>query len=91
MAADTPLTLAAASVADDLGYVALAAIASAFEANTSGSYRVIGGHMVTALVAPSSGADWSDHERSIEARRCNDFERRRRPQRGDGGEHRRRR
>jgi hypothetical protein len=54
VAADTPLnqlTLAAASVADDLGYVALADIASAFEANTSGSYRVIGGHMVTALVA----------------------------------------
>lgn len=54
MAAGTPLkqlTLAAASVADDLSYVALADIASAFEANTSGSYRVIGGHMVTALVA----------------------------------------
>jgi hypothetical protein len=54
VAADTPLnqlTLAAASVADDLGYVALADIASAFKANTSGSYRVIGGHMVTALVA----------------------------------------
>lgn len=51
MAAETPLTritLDAASVADDLGYVALADVARAFEARTE-DYRIIGGHMVTVL------------------------------------------
>lgn len=51
MAARPPLTrvvLAATSVADDLGYVALADLASIL--GTS-AYRIIGGHMVTALVA----------------------------------------
>ncbi|MBK5224225.1 MAG: hypothetical protein JJE52_15405 [Acidimicrobiia bacterium] len=51
MAAEPPLThvtLAAASVADDLGYVALADLAGVLGPST---YRIIGGHMVTALVA----------------------------------------
>lgn len=51
MAAQPPLTcvvLAAASVADDLGYVALSDLASVLGASTC---RIIGGHMVTALVA----------------------------------------
>jgi hypothetical protein len=51
MAAGTPLsriTLAAASVADDLGYVALADLAKALRGLTE-DYRVIGGHMVTVL------------------------------------------
>lgn len=51
MAAEPPLThvtLAAASVADDLGYVALADLAGVLGQST---YRIIGGHMVTALVA----------------------------------------
>jgi hypothetical protein len=51
MAAQPPLNrvvLEAASVTDDLGYVALADLASVLEAAT---YRIIGGHMVTALVA----------------------------------------
>jgi hypothetical protein len=51
MAAEPPLTrvvLAATSVADDLGYVALADLASVLGTST---YRIIGGHMVTALVA----------------------------------------
>lgn len=51
MAAQAPLTrvvLGATSVADDLGYVALADLAEVLAAST---YRVIGGHMVTALVA----------------------------------------
>jgi hypothetical protein len=51
MAAQPPLTrvvLAATSVADDLGYVALDDLASVLGAST---YRIIGGHMVTALVA----------------------------------------
>ena len=42
------VVLRAASVADDLGYVALADLASVLDAAT---YRIIGGHMVTALVA----------------------------------------
>jgi hypothetical protein len=53
MAAGTPLnriTLGAASVADDLGYVALADVARALGGLT-GDYRVIGGHMVTVLAA----------------------------------------
>jgi hypothetical protein len=53
MAAETPLTsiaLSAASVADDLGYVALADLARALGALTE-DYRVIGGHMVTVLAA----------------------------------------
>lgn len=48
MAAEPPLTrvvLAASSVADDLGYVALAGVLG------TSTYRIIGGHMVTALVA----------------------------------------
>ena len=51
MAARAPLThvvLAATSVADDLGYVALADLADVLGSST---YRIIGGHMVTALVA----------------------------------------
>lgn len=51
MAARTPLTtitLGAASVADDLGYVALADLAQALGGRTE-DYRVIGGHMVTVL------------------------------------------
>jgi hypothetical protein len=51
MAPQPPLTrvvLKAASVADDLGYVALADLASVLGRST---YRIIGGHMVTALVA----------------------------------------
>ena len=53
MAAGTPLsriTLGAASVADDLGYVALADVARALGGLTE-DYRVIGGHMVTVLAA----------------------------------------
>lgn len=49
MAAGTPLTriaLSAVSVADDLGYVALADLAQTFE-GLAEDYRVIGGHMVT--------------------------------------------
>lgn len=52
MAAHPPLSqlvLAARSVADDLGYVALADLSQVFEGEPD-SYRVIGGHMVTALV-----------------------------------------
>jgi hypothetical protein len=43
------LTLAATSVADDLGFVALADLSHALGADAT-DYRVIGGHMVTALV-----------------------------------------
>jgi hypothetical protein len=53
MATGTPLTtitLGAASVADDLGYVALADLARALGGLTE-DYRVIGGHMVTVLAA----------------------------------------
>ena len=53
MAAGTPLTrltLGAASVADDLGYVALSDLARAL-GNVTDDYRVIGGHMVTVLAA----------------------------------------
>jgi hypothetical protein len=53
MAAGTPLTriaLGAASIADDLGYVALADLAQALGGLTE-DYRVIGGHMVTVLAA----------------------------------------
>ena len=53
MATGTPLTritLAAASVADDLGYVALTDLARALGGLTE-DYRVIGGHMVTVLAA----------------------------------------
>jgi hypothetical protein len=53
MAAGTPLTgitLSAASVADDLGYVALTDLARALGGVTE-DYRVIGGHMVTVLAA----------------------------------------
>jgi len=51
MATQPPLTrvvLKATSVADDLGYVAMADLADVLGAST---YRIIGGHMVTALVA----------------------------------------
>jgi hypothetical protein len=51
MAAQPPLTrvvLAATSVADDLGYVALSDLADVLGEST---YRIIGGRMVTALVA----------------------------------------
>jgi hypothetical protein len=53
MAAGTPLTrlaLAAASVADDLGYVALSDLARAL-GDIPADFRVIGGHMVTMLAA----------------------------------------
>ncbi|HEX9538897.1 MAG TPA: hypothetical protein VGA04_12080 [Streptosporangiaceae bacterium] len=53
MAADPPLShlvLAAGSVADDLGFVALADLRTALGEET-GDYRIIGGHMVTALAA----------------------------------------
>lgn len=53
MGAGTPLTritLSAASVADDLGYVALTYLARALGGLTE-DYRVIGGHMVTILAA----------------------------------------
>jgi hypothetical protein len=53
MAADPPLShlvLAAASVADDLGFVALADLRTALGEET-GDYRIIGGHMVTTLAA----------------------------------------
>lgn len=53
MAADPPLSrlvLAATSVADDLGYVALSDLSNVLSSEGSG-YRIIGGHMVTALVA----------------------------------------
>jgi hypothetical protein len=52
MAAGTPLTritLGAASVADDLGYVALTDLARTLGSLTE-DYRVIGGHMVTVLL-----------------------------------------
>jgi hypothetical protein len=55
MAAGTPLTrltLGAASVADDLGYVALSDLARAL-GEIPADFRVIGGHMVTVL-----GARW---------------------------------
>lgn len=49
------LVLKATSVADDLGYVALTDLAGLLEEDT---YRIIGGHMVTALVARwALGAD----------------------------------
>ncbi len=54
MAADPPLNrlvLTATSVADDLGYVALADLSRALRSDDDASYRVIGGHMVTALAA----------------------------------------
>ena len=53
MAAGTPLTrltLGAASVADDLGYVALSDLARAL-GDIPADFRVIGGHMVTVLAA----------------------------------------
>lgn len=53
MATGTPLTrivLSAASVADDLGYVALADVARVI-GDPPDDYRVIGGHMVTVLAA----------------------------------------
>jgi hypothetical protein len=53
LAAGTPLTslaLDAGSVADDLGYVALNDLAGAL-GDIAADYRVIGGHMVTMLVA----------------------------------------
>ena len=53
MAADPPLNrlaLSAASVADDLGYVAFADLGHALREVTA-DYRIIGGHMVTMLAA----------------------------------------
>lgn len=53
MAAETPLTritLGAASIADDLGYVALTDLERAIGGVTE-DYRVIGGHMITVLAA----------------------------------------
>ncbi len=54
MAAQEPLSrlvLAATSVADDLGFVALADLAGIVGSVGARNYRVIGGHMVSALVA----------------------------------------
>lgn len=54
MAAGAPLSrlvLAATSVADDLGYVALADLSRVLGEQAPTNYRIIGGHMVTALVA----------------------------------------
>lgn len=54
MAADPPLNrlvLRAGSVADDVGYVAFADLGRALGEGVGTNYRVIGGHMVTALVA----------------------------------------
>jgi len=51
VAARPPLTrvvLTATSVADDLSYVAISDLANVLGSST---YRIIGGHMVTALVA----------------------------------------
>ena len=51
MVAQSPLNrlaLVATSVADDLGFVALADLSRVMAGD---AYRVIGGHMVTALVA----------------------------------------
>jgi hypothetical protein len=45
------LVLVATSVADDLGYVALSDLSQALGTEPRGNYCVIGGHMVTALVA----------------------------------------
>jgi hypothetical protein len=53
MATGSPLTglaLAASSVADDLGYVAMSDLAKAL-GDLAADYRVIGGHMVTMLAA----------------------------------------
>lgn len=53
MAADAPLSrlvLAAASVADDIGYAALADLSRVLSDVTE-DYRIIGGHMVTMLAA----------------------------------------
>ena len=53
MASDPPLArlaLAASSVADDLGYLALADLAKAIREDTS-DHRIIGGHMITVLAA----------------------------------------
>ena len=53
MAPDPPLAnlaLAASSVADDLGYAALADLAMAIRSDTS-EHRIIGGHMITVLAA----------------------------------------
>jgi len=46
----TRVTLAAASVADDLGFVALNDLAQAL-GDVTNEYCVIGGHMVTVLAA----------------------------------------
>jgi hypothetical protein len=46
----TRLSLSATSVADDLGFVALADLSSVLH-DVPGKYRIIGGHMLTALVA----------------------------------------
>jgi hypothetical protein len=54
MVAQTPLNrvvLTAASVADDVGFVALDDLKRVLGSDVGTDYRVIGGHMVTALVA----------------------------------------
>lgn len=61
MAADPPLNrlvLSAASVADDLGYVALADRGQALGEVTA-DYRIIGGHMVTMLATHLASARYS--------------------------------
>lgn len=45
------LTLRATSLADDLGFVALADLATALESDDEVPYRVIGGQMVMVLAA----------------------------------------
>lgn len=47
----TRLVLAATSVVDELGFVALADLSGALQKDASADYRIIGGHMVTVLVA----------------------------------------
>lgn len=47
----TELTLTATSVADDLSFVALADVARCLDVDPPPDHRIIGGHMMTALVA----------------------------------------
>lgn len=54
MVTDSPLTelpLSATSAADDLGFLALADLSRALHKDAPDAYRIIGGHMLTALVA----------------------------------------
>lgn len=54
----TDLTLSAVSAADDMGFVALHDLSRVMSTKPQNSYRVIGGHMMTALAARwNLGAD----------------------------------